>query len=125
MAQPRLAVCPIKDAHGKTYFISITHSAAPGEEGSADLALTDGSLAWTAEGVAPRFPTRACSIAVAMNKQDACCNHPPSAGVTSESIAAGSTQRLVHLLAALSDLEVAQGEYSTEIDPRSDGSLVG
>ncbi|KAI3428665.1 hypothetical protein D9Q98_007488 [Chlorella vulgaris] len=93
MAQPRLAVCPIKDAHGKTYFISITHRAAPGEEGSADLALTDGSLAWTA------------------------------AGVTSESIAAGSTQRLVHLLASLSDLEVSQGEYSTEIDPRSDGSL--
>lgn len=42
--------CTKFESGGKRYFVSIAHRSEGGGEGVADLALTDGELAWTAEG---------------------------------------------------------------------------
>ena len=49
-----------QDEAGKTYFVSIHRHSLPGGSGetSADLAVTDGAAAWTAQGA------RACLLLV-------------------------------------------------------------
>jgi hypothetical protein len=51
MANEEWSCQQFRDAKSdNVYFISIRHVAAKGEEGSADLTLTDGAQAWTAQG---------------------------------------------------------------------------
>ena len=47
-----------KDESGKTYFVSIERHSLPGGSGeaSADLAVTDGAAAWTAQGAPSGWP---------------------------------------------------------------------
>lgn len=46
--------CSTFTDRGTTYFAAVTlHNAQEGAEGSADLALTDGAAAWTAQGGLP------------------------------------------------------------------------
>ncbi len=53
MATPQFSCSTFSD-RGTTYFAAVTlHGAQDGAEGSADLAVTDGTAAWTAQGASP------------------------------------------------------------------------
>lgn len=135
MAEKELWSCQrFEDAHShKAYFISIAHRAAAGQEGTADLALTDGAGAWTVQGEFAFWQPSGRRLALLRQPQASepfvkaivHCWLAPSAGVTSASLKGQGKEKLRHLQAALSELEEANVEYRTEVVPNLDGSVVG
>lgn len=53
--EPARSCLKFRDAStDKLYFVYVTRHGEAGEEASADLAVTDGAAAWTAEGAGGR-----------------------------------------------------------------------
>ena len=111
MAEKELWSCQrFEDAHShKAYFISIAHRAAAGQEGTADLALTDGAGAWTVQGEFAFWQPSGRRLALLRQPQASepfvkaivHCWLAPSAGVTSASLKGQGKEKLRHLQAAL------------------------
>lgn len=131
--------CSRFQAGDVTFFVSVAQHSAPevgGGEGPADLAVTDGGAAWTAQGgcrlVRLRCP-QALSLSPSAGAELSTAPAPPHphlhcAGVTSGSLAGAHPKdrsSLAHLLAALSELEQTALQYTHRVKHEAGGGLVG
>lgn len=125
----------------RAYFVSVAHHPdAGGDEGSVDLALTDGEAAWTAAGAPPPArrrvlpclksnwtPSSVAGITEARDTHFASLQPSALAGLTSDALTGAARGKMAHLLAAVTELREAEPgiQYTCSAKPQGDGSMVG